>query len=80
MPRLTGLSKDSVEADLRAVLESQEHRYGCLPYNHAVLARRPSIFRGFRAMWDGLETSALLPVRLVDLVNLKVASLVGCGL
>jgi hypothetical protein len=80
MPRLTGVSKDSVEADLRAVLERQERRYGCLLYNHTVLARRPSIFRGFRAMWDGLEASALLPARLADLVNVKVASLVGCGL
>ncbi len=76
MPRLTGVSKDSVDAEL----EGQGQRYGCLPYNHAVLARRPSILRGFRAMWNGLEASALLPVRLVDLVNLKVASLVGCGL
>jgi hypothetical protein len=80
MPRLAGVSKDSVDADLSVVLERQEKRYGCLPYNHTVLARRPSIFRGFRAMWDGLEASALLPARLVDLVNLKVASLVGCGL
>jgi hypothetical protein len=80
MPRLTGVPKESVEADLRAVLEKQEQRYGCLPYNRTVLARRPSISRGFRAMWDGLEASALLPTRLVDLVNLKVASLVGCGL
>jgi hypothetical protein len=31
-------------------------------------------------MWEGLEASALLSVRLVDLVNVKVASLIGCGL
>ena len=80
MPRLTGVSNESVEEDLRAVLEKQEQRYGCLPYNHTVLARRPSIFRGFRAMWEGLEASALLPARLVDLINLRVASLLGCGL
>jgi len=67
-------------ADVRAVCDSLVNRYGSLPYNHAVLARRPSIFRAFRGMWDGLEESGLLPARLVDLVNVKVASLVGCGL
>lgn len=80
MPRLMGLNKAEVPADLRRVYEQQEERYGSVLYNHSVLARRPSIFRGFRAMWEGLEQSALLPARLVDLVNLKVASLIGCGL
>jgi AhpD family alkylhydroperoxidase len=31
-------------------------------------------------MWEGLEESGLLPARLRDLINVKVASLVGCGL
>jgi hypothetical protein len=48
--------------------------------NHAILARRPDIFRGFRAMWDGLENGALLTPRLRDLLNIKTASLIGCGL
>jgi len=67
-------------ADVRAVCDRLVNRYGSLPYNHAVLARRPTIFRAIRGMWDGLEESGLLPARLVDLINLKVASLVGCGL
>jgi hypothetical protein len=67
-------------ADVRAACDRLVNRYGSLPYNHAVLARRPSIFRAFRGMWEGLEESGLLAARLVDLVNLKVASLVGCGL
>ena len=67
-------------ADVRAVCDRLANRYGSLPYNHAVLARRPAIFRAVRGMWDGIEESGLLPARLVDLVNLKVASLVGCGL
>ena len=80
MPRIQGLSKDQVGGEIRRVFERQEQRYGMPLYNHMVLARRPSIFRGFRAMWDGLEEDALLPARLRDLVNVKVASLVGCGL
>lgn len=80
MPRLTGLKKEQLPDDLRRVCERLEQRYGVVPENHAVLARRPGIFRGFRAMWDGLEQSGLLPARLVDLLNVKVATLIGCGL
>jgi hypothetical protein len=80
MPRLTGLSKEQVSGEIRSIFERQEQRYGMPLYNHMVLARRPGIFRGFRAMWDGLEEDGLLPARLRDLLNVKVASLVGCGL
>lgn len=80
MPRLEGLQKDEVSESIRRILERQEARYGMALYNHMVLARRPGIFWGFRAMWDGLEEGGLLPARLRDLINVKVASLVGCGL
>ena len=79
MPRVSGADRD-IPTDVRAVCERLAERYGNVPYNHAVLARRPAIFRAFRAMWDGLEASGLLPERLVDLVNVRVASLIGCGL
>lgn len=79
MPRVPAADFE-MPADVRAVCDRLVDRYGSLPRNHAVLARRPTIFRAFRGMWAGLEESGLLPARLVDLVNLKVASLVGCGL
>lgn len=80
MPRLQGVEKEQTSGDIRRVLDRQEKCYGAPLYNHQVLARRPGIFRGFRAMWDGLDEDALLPARLRDLVNVKVASLIGCGL
>ncbi|MBZ5595853.1 MAG: hypothetical protein LAP39_26735 [Acidobacteriia bacterium] len=79
MPRIPG-SSQNIPPDVHAVCDKLEERYGALPENHAVLARRPSIFRAFRGMWEGLESSGLLPARLVDLVNVRVASLIGCGL
>ncbi len=80
MPRLKGLPKDAAQADIQRVYERQEANYGAVLHNHAVLARTPAIFRGFRAMWDGLGESALLPPRLSHLINIRVASLIGCGL
>ncbi len=80
MARLTGLPKGAAPADIQRVYERQEADYGAVLQNHAVLARTPAIFRGFRAMWDALGESALLPARLTHLINIKVASLIGCGL
>jgi hypothetical protein len=80
MARIGGAASEPVSPEARRVFERQEKFYGAVLQNHAVLARRPAIFHGFRAMWDGLEEDALLPARLRDLVNLKVASLIGCGL
>jgi len=80
MARIGGAASEQVSPEARRVFERQRNFYGAVLQNHAVLARRPAIFHGFRAMWDGLEEDALLPARLRDLVNLKVASLIGCGL
>ena len=73
--RITGLDKEQVGEDIRRVFEQQEQRYGSVLHNHQILARRPSLFRGFRAMWDGIEESGLLPARLLDLVNVRVAGI-----
>ncbi len=80
MARIRGITKEEANTEARRVFERQEQFYGSVLYNHAVLARRPGIFHGFRAMWDGLDEGALLPARLRDLLNLQVATLVGCGL
>ncbi|MFN7996167.1 MAG: hypothetical protein U0Q18_21330 [Bryobacteraceae bacterium] len=80
LPRISGAEKEQAPIEARRVFEKQEQVYGAVLRNHAVLARRPAIFHGFRAMWDGLEEDALLPARLRDLINLKTATLIGCGL
>ena len=59
MSRVPGTDSE-MPATCAPCATASRQRYGCLPYNHAVLARRPSIFRGFRAMWNGLEQSGLL--------------------
>jgi hypothetical protein len=81
MARVRGLVKDrGRDPNIRRVLESQERNYGAVLENHAVLARRPSIFRGFRAMWEGLEESSLLGTRMASLMNVRVAERIGCSL
>ncbi|HEX7313784.1 MAG TPA: hypothetical protein VF297_07675 [Pyrinomonadaceae bacterium] len=68
------------EADdyARRVFEAQAKKWGAPLVNHQVHARRPTIFRGVRAMWQGLDGSGLLDSRLVALVNRRVAWHNGC--
>ena len=76
--RIEGVDPDRVGKRIRAVLEAQADRWGAPLLNHLIYARRPSIFRGVRGMWSGLDASGLLDPGLVALVNRKVATLNGC--
>jgi hypothetical protein len=76
--RVEGVDPGQTEKRIRAVLEAQAERWGAPLINHLVYARRPTIFRGVRGMWGGLEGSGLLEPALVALVNRRVAALNGC--
>ena len=78
MARVEGVDPGLVEKRIRAVLEAQADKWGAPLLNHLIYARRPSIFRGVRGMWAGLDASGLLDPRLVALVNRRVAALNGC--
>lgn len=78
MARIEGVDPAGTEKRIRAVLEAQAKRWGGPLLNHLVYARRPTIFRGARAMWGGLDASGLLEPALVALINRRVAALNGC--
>jgi len=78
MARVEGVDPGRTEKRVRAVLEAQAKRWGGPLLNHLVYARRPTIFRGVRAMWGGLDASGLVDPRLVALINRRVATLNGC--
>jgi len=76
--RIDGVNPAETEKRIRTVLEAQAKQWGGPLLNHLLYARRPSIFRGARAMWGGLEASELLEPALVALINRRVAALNGC--
>ncbi|GAC1309962.1 MAG: hypothetical protein NVSMB19_23980 [Vulcanimicrobiaceae bacterium] len=76
--RVAGIDPASAAGPVRAVLDAQTARYGAPLANHLIYARRPTIFRGARAMWSGLSASALLEPALVALLNRRVALINGC--
>ena len=76
--RIKGVTPEEADDYARRVFEAQAKKWGAPLINHTVHARRPTIFRGVRAMWTGLDGSGLLDPRLVALVNRRVAAINGC--
>ena len=78
MARIPDADVDTAERYVRQVLQAQQEKWGAPLLNHLLYARRPSIFRGARAMWAGIDSSGLIPDDLKALVNRRVAFLNGC--
>ena len=78
MARIEGVEEGRADGYVAAVFKAQAKKWGAPLLNHLVYARRPSIFRGARAMWQGIDASGLIDARLQALLNRRVASLNGC--
>jgi alkylhydroperoxidase family enzyme len=78
MARIEDVNPNQVEASIRRVFDAQIRKWGAPLHNHLVYARRPTIFRGARGMWAGIEASGLIDGKLQALINRRVASLNGC--
>ena len=79
MTRIEGVDPRRLTDEYAAkVLEAQAKTWGAPVLNHLTYARRPSIFRGARGMWTGIEGSGLIDGRLGALLNRRVAALNGC--
>ncbi len=78
MTRIDGVDPDRADKQIKAVLEAQAKKWGAPLANHLLYARRPTVFRGVRGMWSGLDASGLINPKLVALVNRRVAALNDC--
>ncbi len=78
MARIAGLDPDKADRYTRDVLEGQRKTWGAPLTNHLIYARRPSIFRGVRAMWTGIDASGLISASLRALINRRVAAINHC--
>ena len=78
MARVANADVATADKYIKTVLEAQAKDWGGPLLNHLVYARRPSIFKGARGMWTGIEASGLIDPSLRALLNRRVASLNGC--
>jgi alkylhydroperoxidase family enzyme len=78
MARVADVKREEADRYVNDVLEAQSKAWGAPLLNHLIYARRPSIFKGARAMWTGIEASGLIDAALRSLINRRIASLNGC--
>ena len=78
MARIEGVRAAETDEYVQKVLAAQAKLWGAPLLNHLVYARRPSIFRGARGMWTGIDASGLLGGSLKALINRRVAALNRC--
>jgi alkylhydroperoxidase family enzyme len=78
MARVANADIEAAEKQITSVLEAQTKAWGAPLLNHLIYARRPTIFRGARAMWTGIDASGLIAPALRALINRRVAFLNGC--
>jgi len=78
MARVPDVDIENVDRPIKTTLEDQAKIWGGPLLNHLIYARRPTIFRGVRAMWTGIDASGLIDETLRALVNRRVAFLNGC--
>ncbi|MEM7344617.1 MAG: hypothetical protein AAF485_10265 [Chloroflexota bacterium] len=78
MARVANVDQSKLENYIKKVFDAQAKKWGAPLLNHLLYARRPTIFRGVRAMWTGLDGSGLIDAKLQTLINRRVAALNGC--
>lgn len=78
MARIESVKPEEADSYARKIFAAQADKWGAPLLNHLLHARRPTIFRGVRAMWTGIEASGLIDGRLQSLINRRVAALNGC--
>lgn len=79
MARIDDVQPERIDGPIKVVFEAQTKKWGDPLLNHLLYARRPTIFRGVRAMWTGIDSSGLIDGQLQALLNRRVASLNGCA-
>ena len=78
MSRIDGVNPDEAQGYVKQVFDAQAKKWGAPLLNHLLYARRPTIFRGARGMWTGIEGSGLIEGSLQALINRRVASINNC--
>ncbi|HKR01320.1 MAG TPA: hypothetical protein VJT09_11640 [Pyrinomonadaceae bacterium] len=78
MARIEGVNPEEAEGYVKQILDAQAKKWGAPLLNHLLYARRPTIFRGARGMWTGIDGSGLIDPGLQALINRRVASINHC--
>ena len=79
MDRVTPLSSEDAAPEVRPLYDANLNAFGQILNTTGIIAHRPSIQLGVKALADGIQTSGLVSDKLRCLLNVRIASQVGCG-
>ena len=79
MARVRALTREEASADVRSLYDANLKAFGQVLNTTGIIAHRPTIQLGVKALADGLQASGLISDKLRCLLNVRIASQVGCG-
>jgi len=79
MARIPALSRAQAPAEVRSMYDANLQAFGQVLNTTGIYAYRPTIQLGVRAFAEGIQKSGLISDSLRCLINVRIASQVGCG-
>jgi len=79
MARIRALTREEAPTDVRSLYDANLKAFGQIMNTTGVWAHRPTIQLGVKALADGIQQSGLISDKLRCLINVRIASQVGCG-
>ena len=79
MARIRALTREEAPPEVRAIYDANQESFGQVLNTTGIYAYRPSIQRGAKALGEGIQASGLVSDKLRCLINVRIASQVGCG-
>ena len=79
MARIHALTREEAPEQTRQIYDNNVKNWGQVSNTTGIWAYRPTIQEGVQALGKGLSASGLISEKLRCLLNVRIASQVGCG-
>lgn len=79
MARIHALSREEAPEEVRPLYDANMEAWGQVSNTTGIWAYRPTIQLGVQELGRGIGKSGLIPEKLRCLINVRIASQVGCG-
>ena len=78
MPRIQPVREEEAAPSVRSRMEGDVARFGFVLTSTGTYGHAPTILEGAKALDAGITAAGRIPQQLRMLMNMRVASLVGC--
>ena len=79
MSRIHALTREEAPQESKAAYDANMKLFGVILNTTGLWSYRPTIQSGVKALGDGIVQSGLVSDKLRSLINVRIASQVGCG-